>query len=72
MNQVYERFATTVFAEMKDILQHGEVHITDEINNKKSQAKKPWWIAELATLWNGLCKAKTIHISAKWASKEGE
>ena len=58
MNQVYESFATTVLAEMKDILKHREVHITDEINNKKGQAKKPWWTAELTTLWNGLCKAK--------------
>ena len=42
VNQVYKRLATTVLAEMKDILQHGEVHITDVNDNKKRQAKKPW------------------------------
>ena len=63
VNQVYESLATTVLTEMKDILQHCKVYITDEIDNKKRQAKKRWCTAKLTTLWNGLCKAKNTHYS---------
>ena len=66
MNQVYESFATTVLAEMRHILQHCEVHITDEFNNKKRQAKKPWWTVELTTLWKWEIIRDKQQVLTKW------